>query len=84
MGKLAMRALAQAGARDVTIVNRTEERAELLAGEFEARSLSFEQLGSALAEADIVLSSTTAPQSVIDRKMVETALERELSRVKTV
>ena len=76
MGKLAMRALAHAGASDVTIVNRTEERAERLAGEFEARSLSFDQLGEALAEADIVLSSTTAPQTVIDRKMVDTALER--------
>ncbi len=76
MGKLAMRALAHAGARDVTIVNRTEERAERLAGEFEARSLSFDELGDALVEADIVLSSTTAPQTVIDRKMVETALER--------
>jgi len=76
MGKLAMRALAHAGASDVTIVNRTEERAERLAGEFEARSLSFDQLGEALAEADIVLSSTTAPQTVMDRKMVEAALEQ--------
>ncbi|MDQ3619692.1 MAG: glutamyl-tRNA reductase [Actinomycetota bacterium] len=76
MGKLAMRALAHAGASGVTIVNRTEDRAERLAGEFEARSLSFDQLGEALAEADIVLSSTTAPQTVVDRKMVEAALER--------
>ena len=76
MGKLAMRALTHAGASDVTIVNRTGEHAERLAGEFEARPLSFEQLGEAMMEADIVLSSTTAPQTVIDRKMVETALER--------
>ncbi|HWL64421.1 MAG TPA: glutamyl-tRNA reductase [Actinomycetota bacterium] len=74
MGGLAARALRTAGADRVTVVNRSEERAEALAKEFGAEALPLDDLPRVLSEADIVISSTTAPQTVIDRSLVEASL----------
>lgn len=76
MGRLAMRSLARAGARDVVIVNRTEERARFLAQEFGADTRQFDRLEATLGEADIVISSTTATKSIIDARLVHSALEQ--------
>jgi glutamyl-tRNA reductase len=78
MGRLAVRALRGAGASEVIVVNRTEERAREIADAFGARPLPLAQLPVALEGADIVICSTTAPAIVIDRSMVETALQRRI------
>jgi glutamyl-tRNA reductase len=75
MGRLAARALASAGAGDVVIVNRTQERADELAATFDAVARPFEDLVDVLADADIVISSTTAPCTVIDAGIVARALD---------
>lgn len=76
MGRLAANSLASAGADRVTIVNRTEERAEELASHFSgAVARPFSELVEALAEADIVICSTTSPESVVDAVAVRRALE---------
>ena len=74
MGRLAARSLTHAGATDVTIVNRSEEKAQELADLFKVEALPFEELPSVIATSDILISSTTAPQAVIDRDMVEGAI----------
>jgi glutamyl-tRNA reductase len=74
MGRLAAQALVQWGATDVTVVNRSEAKARQLAASFNAVFRPFEELQAAIAAADIVLSSTTAPGTVIERTMVEQAL----------
>nr|MBA2311365.1 glutamyl-tRNA reductase [Actinomycetota bacterium] len=74
MGHLAMRSLAHAGATDVAVVNRTQERALSLAEAYGATPMSFDQLERAVGAADIVISSTTSPESVIDRPMIERAV----------
>ncbi|HEX2051983.1 MAG TPA: glutamyl-tRNA reductase [Actinomycetota bacterium] len=74
MGRLAARALRRAGVTDVTIVNRSRERASALAAEFDARQRPFEELADALAQADILISSTTAPAPIVDRATVRDAL----------
>jgi glutamyl-tRNA reductase len=76
MGRLAARALAHAGAGEVVILNRTAEKAEELAQTFGAEPRSFEELPDVLAEADIVISSTTAPGTIIDRDLVTRARGR--------
>lgn len=73
MGHLTARALSQAGATDLVVVNRSEENAQALAALFDAEPLPFEALPEALGGADIVISSTTAPDMVIDRKLLEEA-----------
>jgi glutamyl-tRNA reductase len=75
MGKLAAGALAAAGAGDVVIVNRTQERADELAAAFDAVARPFEELADVLGDADIVISSTTAPATVIDPSIVARAFE---------
>ena len=75
MGRLAARALAQAGARDVSVLNRSPESAQALAGLVGGQPGGLDQLEPVLASSDIVICSTTAPSTVIDRAMVQRALE---------
>jgi glutamyl-tRNA reductase len=74
MGRLAARALMNSGVSGVTVVNRSEERAQELAELFGVTPLPFEELTNAIASADILISSTTAPQTVIDHATVEAAV----------
>ena len=73
MGRLAMQALHQAGARDVTVVNRSEERAREAEATFDVKIRPFDELRAAVREADIVLTSTTATEVVIDEALVRSA-----------
>ena len=74
MARLSARALADAGAREVTIVNRTEERGLDLARDFEARALPVAQLRDAISRSDILICSTTSPQAIVDVALLEEAL----------
>jgi len=53
------------GCRDVTLINRSPERALALAERLGVRARPFEELGEALAEADVVLAATNAPAPII-------------------
>ena len=75
MGRLAMQALRQAGASDVTVVNRGEDRARDAAVTFEVHTRPFEELTDAIAGADIVITSTTSVEPVIDAALVTDALQ---------
>jgi glutamyl-tRNA reductase len=75
MGRLAARALASAGAGDVVIVNRSQERADEFAATFDAVARPFEELVDVLSDADIVITSTTAPGTVIDGSIVRRAFQ---------
>ena len=79
MGRLAMQALERAGVTEVVVVNRREERARDLAQRYGAAPLSFEDLEPALTNADIVISSTTAPGAVIDAETMRRARSRRES-----
>ena len=57
---------ARAGGGDLVVVNRTAERALTLAERVGGRALAFEELPRALAEADLLLSSTGAPGVVVE------------------
>lgn len=68
--ELAVEALAREGVRGVVVANRTPERARALATRLRGRAISFEALGSALRDADIVVSSTAAPHAVLTLETV--------------
>lgn len=74
--ELASRQLAERGLTRITIANRTYERAKDLAHLVGARETAFEQIGEALAGADIVLCATGAPHYIINEPMVRTAMQR--------
>jgi glutamyl-tRNA reductase len=63
--ELVVEALRREGARDVTVVNRTYERATDLAQRLSGRALGLQELSSALRDVDIVITSTAAPHAVL-------------------
>lgn len=70
MGEACVRHLAKSGAQSVLVANRCVERAEALAKEFGGRALSFDSRMSALIEADIVVSSTGCPTTVLHKNEI--------------
>lgn len=74
MGEACVRHLAKKGAREVVVVNRSSERGASLAGEFGGRAVSFDQLHTALADADIVVSSTSAASAILHKADVARTL----------
>ncbi|MDX8359400.1 MULTISPECIES: glutamyl-tRNA reductase [Bacillaceae] len=71
MGELAVENLHGNGVKQVTVVNRTMEKAESLAKRFSGQAKSMEDIQQALVEADIMISSTGAKDYVINKAMME-------------
>jgi glutamyl-tRNA reductase len=65
MAELAAQAMHLHGAQDITCINRTYSKAEELANQVGGRALNWYHLSEALAWADVVLSATGAPHTVI-------------------
>ncbi len=63
--------LCDQGARQLTIINRTQANALDLAQRFGATHRSFSELAASLAEADVVITSTTAPLALITFEMMQ-------------
>jgi len=76
MGELAAKHFINSGIRSIMIANRTFERAEKLAEEFDGRAVNFNDLFDHLHKADIVLSTTGAPQHIIRQKDVTDVIRR--------
>jgi glutamyl-tRNA reductase len=74
MGEACVRHLAKCGARSVLVANRCVERAEALAAQFGGRALPFEERTNALIEADIVVSSTGSPTTVLHKDEIAAIL----------
>ena len=71
---LAARHLHANGLRRVIVANRSIERAQELANEFNGFAIGLDALAAHLAEADIVISSTASPTPVITYQAVRAAL----------
>ena len=80
MAELSARHLLNAGASRLLITNRTEESANRLASEFGGIAAPFEELEKALADADIVICSTSSPTFVVTEEMVRKSRERRRNR----
>ena len=80
MGEACVRHLAKRGARSVLVANRSPGRAQLLAAEFGGRALPFEERMHALAEADIVVSSTGSPTTVLHKDEIAAILPARRNR----
>jgi glutamyl-tRNA reductase len=69
----AARNLLSRRARIAFVANRTLDRAHELAQRFDADAVPLEQIGEQLAQADVVVSSTSSPGFVLDAETVERA-----------
>jgi glutamyl-tRNA reductase len=79
-GELAIRNLVSRGASIAFVANRTADRARELAERFGGTPLSLDLVGDALAGADVVLSSTSAPGWTLTREVVERSLPARKGR----
>jgi len=80
MAELAVEALRKRGAQKILVVNRTLERAHALTQRWDAQSTTFENLQTALVSADILISSTGAPHTLVSFKMARAAMAERAER----
>ncbi|MGA9780260.1 MAG: glutamyl-tRNA reductase [Limisphaerales bacterium] len=80
MGEACVRHLAKRGAKTVLVSNRSLERAQNLAAEFGGRAVNFDECRQALSIADIVVSSTGSPHTVLHREDVASVLAARRNR----
>lgn len=76
MCELAAKHFLNNGVRGLMVTNRTFERAERLAEEFDGKAVSFDDLFDQLHKADIILSSTGAPHTIIGAGDLEEVMRR--------
>jgi glutamyl-tRNA reductase len=75
MGAGFSKALAQVnGPARIVVANRSARRAAVMAGDLGTEVVAFSQLDEELARADVVLSSTAAPDVVLDAGRIHTAM----------
>src|SRR5207249_8084754 len=80
MGELAARHLVEQGAFPIYVANRTWSRALEMARALSGTAVPFDELTTALASADIVITSTGAHEPVIRRDMVAEVLHGRRGR----
>jgi glutamyl-tRNA reductase len=85
MSELAARHLIQHGASSILVVNRTQSRAEKIAAEFASASvlttvIPFDLIYEQADRADIVITSTGAPQKIFGRSHGQHFLNRRRNR----
>ncbi|MFO7539029.1 MAG: glutamyl-tRNA reductase [Chloroflexota bacterium] len=76
MAQLVLKALHQRHVPQVEVINRTYDRAQELANHWGGRAYPWAQLTERLALADLVISSTAAPQMVIDTAVLQPILQQ--------
>ena len=79
-GEKTARALLSRGAKGLVVTNRSPERAQALAAEFNGRWVPFDGWADEFNAIDIVISSTAAPHYVLDRRKLESLLRSRRGR----
>ncbi len=78
--ELVARHLHEAGVRQLTVANRTRERAEQVSAPLGGSAITLSEIPDALESADIVISSTASPLPILGKGMVERALKKRRHR----
>jgi glutamyl-tRNA reductase len=76
MGEQTLKHLIERGVARVIVANRSVERAEALARQYNGEAVALDALEGRLHEADIVISSTGAPGFVLGAEQLQWALKR--------
>jgi glutamyl-tRNA reductase len=81
MGEACVRHIAKKGIGQIIVANRSLEHARELAREFGARAVNYMDGGlAAMCQADIVVSSTGCPETILDREDVEVVMRQRPHR----
>ncbi|MDB9375281.1 glutamyl-tRNA reductase [Nodularia sphaerocarpa] len=82
MSRLLVQHLVSKGAAQINIVNRSQERAQQLAKLYPEQSIythTLSEMMAVIAESDLVFTSTSATEPILDRAKLETVLESNRS-----
>jgi glutamyl-tRNA reductase len=79
-GTLFAKLAGEAGVADVRIANRTPERGQELARALGGRAVPWASLPDALAQADLVVGTTSSPAPIVRRADVEAAMRQRRGR----
>jgi glutamyl-tRNA reductase len=79
-GTLAARHLLDKGVSDLTLTNRTLEKAEALASELQAKVVPFESFKDVLPQIDIIVSATSAPSTILSKADIHGAMRSRGNR----
>ena len=80
MGEACVRHLAKKSAGAVLVSNRSFDRAETLAQDIGGRAIRFDHYLDAMVEADIVVSSTSCPHTILHREEVAGVMAARCNR----
>ena len=80
MAELAVEHLIRHRVGDIFVANRTFERGVVLAKRFNGTAVRFEEIVESLLKVDIIISSTGAPDFVIQRNQVKGLMRRRRNR----
>jgi glutamyl-tRNA reductase len=78
--ELAARHLMRQGVTRLFVANRSPQRAAKLAQELQAKAIPWEEFAEYLVQADIILSSTSAPQPIIQKAMIQEVMRARKHR----
>ena len=77
MGTLVAKALVEKHLKAIVVANRTYDRAVCLAKELGGSAIHFDRLANAMADADVVISATGAPHTILTTEKVKLAVNPE-------
>lgn len=80
MSELTAKHLVANGVTDVLVTNRSHNKAEALAAQFNGRAVEYEQLLDHMAEVDIVISATSATGYIIGQKDIHKVMKKRAGR----
>jgi glutamyl-tRNA reductase len=80
MAESALRHLRRAGVSEILIANRTRERAQSLADDFNGRVIDYTSLLDALPEVDILIASSGATHYILTRDQMRAVINRRKNR----
>ncbi len=80
MGEACVKHLNKKGAKSVLVSNRSFDRAQSLAAEFGGQAIRFDGYLKAMEEADIVVSSTGCPHTILHREEVAQVMQARRNR----
>lgn len=81
MAELTVTHLIGNGAEEITVANRTVLQASALAEKYHGKAIGLANLTEALCDADIVISSTGAPEYIVTEEMVRQCLRKRKNRL---
>lgn len=84
MGRLTLKHLKELNPKQILVTNRSPEKAITLANECDGRAIPWEQLDAALIQADVILSTTGAPEPVVTESRYAKAKAKRARRTTVI